>query len=278
MTGEGSPARSGTQHRPADAGRRPVPDDARQLGDERLDRDGGQGRRHDGDRDPGRDHGLHAGDGGADDHRRQDRRDDRPQARLRDRLRDLRRRVVDDLARAEPAGAALRLVVPRRRRRGADPAGDRRARGRELPRRAPPGRLRARRGGRRDRRGRRPADRRLLPRRTSPGAGSSRRGRGRARDPPARRAGSPTRPSRRGRSSTWSARSSRRSGSRCSSSGSSAPASGAGSSRTPDGPSWAGLSPTVWLVLGGLFVVYLFFNWENRREAAGRSRWSALRC
>ena len=37
--------------------------------------------------------------------------------------------------RTEPAGAALRLVVPRGRRRGADPAGDRRARGRRTSRR-----------------------------------------------------------------------------------------------------------------------------------------------
>jgi MFS family permease len=36
------------------------------------------------------------------------------------------------------------------------------------------------------------------------------------------------------------------------------------------GPSWAHLSPTVWLVLAGLFVIYLFFNWETRREAKGR--------
>src|SRR2546422_4478700 len=31
-----------------------------------------------------------------------------------------------------------------------------------------------------------------------------------------------------------------------------------------DGPSWAGLSPTVWLILGGLFVVWIFFRWEAR--------------
>jgi Na+/melibiose symporter-like transporter len=34
-------------------------------------------------------------------------------------------------------------------------------------------------------------------------------------------------------------------------------------------PSWAGLSPTVWLVVGGLFVVWLFSRWEARREARG---------
>ncbi len=37
----------------------------------------------------------------------------------------------------------------------------------------------------------------------------------------------------------------------------------------PDGPSWAGLSPTVWLIIGGLFVIWLFFQWEARRDARG---------
>ena len=37
----------------------------------------------------------------------------------------------------------------------------------------------------------------------------------------------------------------------------------------PGGPSWAGLSPSVWLVLGGLFVIWLFFRWEARRESQG---------
>jgi EmrB/QacA subfamily drug resistance transporter len=36
------------------------------------------------------------------------------------------------------------------------------------------------------------------------------------------------------------------------------------------GPSWAGLSPTVWLVLAGLFVIWVFFRWETRREARGK--------
>ncbi|HEY7208230.1 MAG TPA: MFS transporter [Gaiellaceae bacterium] len=35
-------------------------------------------------------------------------------------------------------------------------------------------------------------------------------------------------------------------------------------------PSWAGLSPTVWLMLGGLFVVWLFSRWEIRRVARGQ--------
>src|SRR5262245_30401758 len=37
----------------------------------------------------------------------------------------------------------------------------------------------------------------------------------------------------------------------------------------PDGPEWAGLSPTVWLVLAGLFVSWLFFRWQSRVEARG---------
>src|SRR6185436_13551446 len=37
----------------------------------------------------------------------------------------------------------------------------------------------------------------------------------------------------------------------------------------PDGPSWAGLSPTVWLVLAGMFVIWVFFRWQERVEARG---------
>jgi len=35
-----------------------------------------------------------------------------------------------------------------------------------------------------------------------------------------------------------------------------------------DAPSWAGLSPTVWLSLG-LFVIWIFFRWEARLDARG---------
>jgi MFS family permease len=38
----------------------------------------------------------------------------------------------------------------------------------------------------------------------------------------------------------------------------------------PDGPSWANLSPTVWFVLAGLFVIWIFFRWQARREAHGQ--------
>ena len=37
-----------------------------------------------------------------------------------------------------------------------------------------------------------------------------------------------------------------------------------------DGPSWGGLSPTVWLVIGGLFVIWLFSRWEVRRSDRGQ--------
>ncbi|HEY1316557.1 MAG TPA: MFS transporter [Gaiella sp.] len=37
----------------------------------------------------------------------------------------------------------------------------------------------------------------------------------------------------------------------------------------PDGPEWAGLSPTVWLVLAGLFVIWLFFRWQARVASRG---------
>jgi Na+/melibiose symporter-like transporter len=38
----------------------------------------------------------------------------------------------------------------------------------------------------------------------------------------------------------------------------------------PEGPSWLGVSPTLWLILAGLFTVWLFFAWEDRVVAAGR--------
>ena len=38
----------------------------------------------------------------------------------------------------------------------------------------------------------------------------------------------------------------------------------------PEGPSWAGLSPTLWLILGGLFVIWVFSRWEVRRVSLGR--------
>jgi MFS family permease len=38
----------------------------------------------------------------------------------------------------------------------------------------------------------------------------------------------------------------------------------------PDAPQWLGLSPTVWLVLAGGVVVWLFMQWEERRLARGQ--------
>jgi MFS family permease len=37
----------------------------------------------------------------------------------------------------------------------------------------------------------------------------------------------------------------------------------------PDGPSWGGLSPSLWLMLGGVFVIWIFFRWEARVESGG---------
>jgi EmrB/QacA subfamily drug resistance transporter len=36
-----------------------------------------------------------------------------------------------------------------------------------------------------------------------------------------------------------------------------------------DAPSWLNLSPVVWLIAGGLFLIWLFFQWESRLEAKG---------
>ena len=38
----------------------------------------------------------------------------------------------------------------------------------------------------------------------------------------------------------------------------------------PEGPSWLGVSPTLWLILAGMLTVWLFFAWEERVVAAGR--------
>jgi MFS family permease len=38
----------------------------------------------------------------------------------------------------------------------------------------------------------------------------------------------------------------------------------------PSAPEWLGLSPTIWLMLGGGVVLWLFLQWENRRLARGR--------
>ncbi|HYN65683.1 MAG TPA: MFS transporter [Ornithinibacter sp.] len=39
----------------------------------------------------------------------------------------------------------------------------------------------------------------------------------------------------------------------------------------PGAPTWAGLSPVVWMVLAGALVIWAFLVWENRRLAQGRS-------
>jgi len=38
----------------------------------------------------------------------------------------------------------------------------------------------------------------------------------------------------------------------------------------PGGTSWGGVSPTVWLIIGGLFVVWLFSRWEAYRYEHGK--------
>lgn len=37
----------------------------------------------------------------------------------------------------------------------------------------------------------------------------------------------------------------------------------------PGGPSWFGISPVVWLTLAGVFVLWLFFHWEQRLARRG---------
>ncbi|MFL5921137.1 MAG: MFS transporter [Gaiellaceae bacterium] len=38
----------------------------------------------------------------------------------------------------------------------------------------------------------------------------------------------------------------------------------------PEGVSWWGLSPTIWLVLGGLGILWLFLQWETHRQERGK--------
>ena len=38
----------------------------------------------------------------------------------------------------------------------------------------------------------------------------------------------------------------------------------------PGAPEWIGLSPTIWMLLGGGVVIWLFVQWENRELARGR--------
>jgi Na+/melibiose symporter-like transporter len=37
-----------------------------------------------------------------------------------------------------------------------------------------------------------------------------------------------------------------------------------------DGPSWAGISPSLWLIFAGLLVIWVFFRWQERRETTGK--------
>jgi MFS family permease len=38
----------------------------------------------------------------------------------------------------------------------------------------------------------------------------------------------------------------------------------------PEAPSWWGISPTIWLVLAGLGILWLFLQWETRRQEKGK--------
>ncbi|WP_314224983.1 MFS transporter [Streptomyces zaehneri] len=38
----------------------------------------------------------------------------------------------------------------------------------------------------------------------------------------------------------------------------------------PDAPSWLGVSPVVWLMLAGLFLIWVFLRWESRLVGRGR--------
>ena len=38
----------------------------------------------------------------------------------------------------------------------------------------------------------------------------------------------------------------------------------------PGAPSWLGISPTVWLMITGLLVVWIFFRWQDRLELQGK--------
>src|SRR5947208_11914470 len=73
-----------------------------QFGDERVDCDGRERRRHDGHRNPDCYHSPHTRDGDPDAHRRQDRGHYWTSTRFLDRLRDLRSRVAHDRSSAEP--------------------------------------------------------------------------------------------------------------------------------------------------------------------------------
>ena len=117
--------------------------------------------------------------------------------------------------------------------------------------RAAPRRLRARRRRGRDRGRGRPADRRLLHDLLLVALGLRRRGRARRSSSCCSRGGSPTRRSSSARSSTSSARCSPRSGSALLVFGVLRSGEWGWIQPKAGGPSWAGLSPTIWLVLGG---------------------------
>ena len=130
-------------------------------------------------------------------------------------------------------------------------------------------RVRARRGRRRDRRCGRAADRRPVHDLRLLAVGVRRRGADRAGDPRCSPAGWTTRRPRRAPSSTSSAPRCRRSGLGLIVFGILRSGAWGFVQPKPGAPEWLGLSPVIWLVLGGGVVLALFVMWENRRIARG---------
>ena len=48
--------------------------------------------------------------------------------------------------------------------------------------------------------------------------------------------------------------------------------------RKPDGPSWLDMSPTIWLILMGLLVVWLFVEWSPGCRRGGGNPWCDGTC
>ena len=176
--------------------------------------------------------------------------------------------VADHGAGPEPGRPGARLVVAGGHRRGPDHAGHRRAGRRQLPPARSPAGLRAGHGGRRGRGRGRPAHRRLRHHLLLVALGVRRRGPRRAGILVLARRVQDAPPESRPKLDLV--------GSVLSAAGLGLAVFGVLRSSEwgwvlpkPDGPELLGVSLTVWLILGGLFVVWLFLGWERRLEARG---------